>query len=274
MKSYEEIVDGYIELGVKKTKYSFKKIVLMGIIAGAFVALGAASSNAATHGISDIGIAKTVAGAIFPVGLLMIIFLGAELFTGDTMMFMGYMDKRFQARKMIKALILIYFSNFIGAVIIATLVSFSGQLDYSHGLLGAYTIKLAYNKVNLDFATAFTSGILCNILVCAAMLMASAAKGSIGKIFSTFFPIFAFIIGGYEHCIANMFYIPAGIWASLNSSYVELAMENYGLTAEKLAHLNVGGFLLNNLIPVTLGNLVGGIICVSIPLYIINKKSH
>ena len=187
-------------------------------------------------------------------------------------MIAGVVDKRFSALKMMKTLVVVWLSNLVGAVIIATLVYFSGLLDYSNGGLGAFTIKVALGKCTLTPFRAVCSGILCNILVCIAVLMATSAKDIAGKVWAIFFPIWAFVIGGWEHCVANMFYIPAGIIASCNDNYVAKAEELYGITADQIAaNLNIGGFISNQ-IPVTLGNILGGMVFVALPLYAIHKS--
>ena len=174
---------------------------------------------------------------------------------------------------MIKVLCLVYVGNFIGTIMIAILIYFSGQLDMTNGLLGAYTIKIALGKVSLSFPSAMVSGILCNILVCIAVLMAGVAKDIPGKILAIFFPIMAFVIGGYEHCVANMYYIPAGILAATNEVYREVAMSAYGYTVAQLNMLNLQNFVTANLVPVTIGNIIGGMLFISAPLYVLHKKS-
>lgn len=254
-----------------KTKMSVGKILLLGMIAGAFIALGASSSSAAVYGITNTGLAKTLAGCIFPIGLILIVLIGGELFTGDCLMFFGVMDKRFSMLKVIKVLVFVFISNLIGSLIIVVLVNQCGQLDYGNGALAVATIKTAYNKLNLSFLKAFCSGIMCNILVCLAVLLAGTAKDVIGKLFAIFFPILAFVIGGYEHCVANMYYIPAGLLAKTSDTYYNAAIEA-GMTASQLDSMSIAGFFVDNLIPVTLGNIVGGMIFVALPLYVINKK--
>ncbi len=267
-----QVLDANMKAGEGKVKLPLLKCILLGIMAGAFIAFGGASSNAAVHNIADQGLLKTLAGCIFPVGLMMIVFVGGELFTGDCLMIAGVVDKRFSAVAMIKTLIIVFFSNMVGAVIIAGLVYFSGLLDYTGGALGAFTIKVAYGKVTIAPFRAVCSGILCNILVCMAVLMATAAKDLAGKVWAIFFPICAFVIGGWEHCVANMFYIPAGIIASMNDAYVAKAEELYGITADQIAsNLTIGGFA-SNLIPVTIGNILGGMVFIALPLYAIHKS--
>lgn len=267
-----QVFEANVKAGEGKTKLALLKCILLGMMAGGFIAFGGATSNAAIHNISNQGLAKTLAGCIFPVGLMMIVFVGGELFTGDCLMIAGVCDKRFKVIDMIKTLVIVFFSNMAGAVIIAALVYFSGLLDYTDGALGAFTIKVAYGKTTIAPFRAVCSGILCNIFVCIAVLMATAAKEIAGKVWAIFFPIWAFVIGGWEHCVANMFYIPAGIIASTNAKYLTKAEELYGITSAQIAeHVNIGGFV-SNLIPVTIGNILGGMVFVALPLYAIHKS--
>ncbi|MBO5347202.1 MAG: formate/nitrite transporter family protein [Lachnospiraceae bacterium] len=256
-----------------KTTTPAWRLLLLGILAGMFIAFGASSSSLAIHAMENSGLAKVVAGTIFPVGLMMIVLIGGELFTGDCMMALGVMHKEFRVLPMIKVLCLVYAGNLIGSAIIATLIFFSGQLDMTNGLLGAFTIKIALGKVSLSFPSAMVSGILCNILVCIAVLMAGVAKDIPGKILAIFFPIMAFVIGGYEHCVANMYYIPAGILATTNDMYRETAMSAYGYTEAQLSSLNLQSFVTASLVPVTIGNIIGGMLFVSVPLYVLHRNS-
>ncbi len=267
-----QVLDANMRAGEGKAKLPLLKCILLGIMAGAFIAFGGASSNAAVHNIANQGLSKTLAGCIFPVGLMMIVFVGGELFTGDCLMIAGVADRKFSVLAMIKTLLIVFFSNMAGAVIIAALVYCSGLLDYTNGALGAFTIKVAFGKTTITPFKAVCSGILCNILVCMAVLMATAAKDIAGKVWAIFFPICAFVIGGWEHCVANMFYIPAGIFASMNGNYVARAEELYGITADQIAvNLNIGGFV-SNLIPVTVGNMLGGMVFIALPLYAIHRS--
>lgn len=267
-----QVFEANMKAGEGKVQLPLLKCILLGLMAGAFIAFGGATSSAAIHNISNQGVAKALAGAIFPVGLMMIVFVGGELFTGDCLMIAGVVDKRFSALQMIKTLIIVWLSNMAGAILIATLVYYSGLLDYTSGALGAFTIKVAYGKCTITPFKAICSGILCNILVCIAVLMATAARDIAGKVWAIFFPICAFVVGGWEHCVANMFYIPAGIIAATNDTYAAKAEELYGITAAQIsASVNVGGFI-SNLIPVTIGNILGGMVFVALPLYVIHKK--
>ena len=265
-----QIVSGNIVAANNKTQTSLFRLILLGIFAGMFIACGASASSVAMHAISNVGLARLVAGCVFPIGLMMIVFVGGELFTGDCLMIMGCMHKEFPVRKMIKVLIVVWISNFIGSVIFAAMVNTSTQYNFTGGLLGAFTIKVAMGKLGMSFQSAFISGILCNFFVCIAVLMAAAAKDIAGKVWAIFFPIMAFVVSGYEHCVANMYYIPAGIFAAGNEAYVQKAIETYGYTAAQLEGLNWEAMLIANLLPVTLGNIVGGMVLVGIPLYMIH----
>ena len=268
----QQIVTANIRASAGKTQLPLLRMVLLGIFAGIFIACGASASSVAMHAIPNVGLARLVAGCIFPVGLMMIVFVGGELFTGDCLMIMGCLHGSYSLRSMLRVLTVVFVSNFFGAALLAVLVSSSSQFGFSGGLLGAFTIKVALGKVTMSFSSAFVSGILCNLFVCIAVLMAAAAKDIAGKVWAIFFPIMAFVVSGYEHCVANMYYIPAGIFAAANDAYVQAAMYQYGYSAAQLESLNWMNFLVKNLIPVTLGNIVGGMVLVGLPLYLIHRE--
>lgn len=150
------------------------------------------------------------------------------------------------------------------------LIFYSGNLNIGNGALGAYTIKVALDKATITPIRGIASGILCNFLVCMAILKGAAAKDAAGKIMATWFPICAFVTNGFEHVVANMYYIPIGIMAATNPTYTAKAEELYGITATQLQSLHIGG-VLSNLIPVTIGNILGGLF-IGFMLYYINVK--
>lgn len=266
-----QIVAANITAAKGKTELSILRLVLLGTFAGMFIAGGAAASSVAMHAVSNVGLARLVAGVIFPVGLMMIVFVGGELFTGDCLMIMGCLHGKISVGSMLRVLAVVFCSNFFGAALFAALVNSSGQFTYTNNLLGAFTIKVALGKVNLSFLSAFLSGLLCNFFVCIAVLMAAAAKDIAGKALAIFFPIMAFVVSGYEHCVANMYYIPAGIFAASSEVYASAAETAFGYTASQLEALTWGNFLIRNLLPVTLGNIVGGMVFVGIPIYLIHS---
>lgn len=253
-----EAVDNYITASIAKSKMSFSDMLIKAFFAGMFIAFGAAGSNVAAHAITNVGLSRLTAAVVFPVGLMMVILLGAELFTGDCLVAMACPGKQVSVKDFVRILITVFIGNFIGASCLAFLASVSGQFNYSAGLLGAYTIKVAVAKVNMSFATALVSGILCNVLVAGAVLMAGCAKDVPGKLLVSFFVIMLFVTSGYEHCVANMYYITAGLIAKANPDYVKVAVDGLGLTQSSLDSLNVISFLLKNLVPVTIGNIIGG----------------
>lgn len=266
-----QIADININSEIKKSNLPILKMILLGIMAGAFIALGGDASNVASFGVENAGLQRVVAGCLFPVGLMMVVFSGSELFTGNCLMIMGALDKKIKARKILINLFVVFFSNLLGALIVDFLIFYSGQLDIGSGSVGAYAIKIAVAKTTISPLKAFTSGILCNIFVCMAILMSSIAKEIAGKIFAIFFPIFAFVVCGFEHSIANMFYIPMGILSATNPQFTQMANDLYGVTLQQsnnLLYLNG----IDSIIYVTLGNIVGGMLFVGIPYYLAHRK--
>lgn len=268
MHSPKEIIDINMSSAVNKANLRLRKMMVLGILAGMFIALGGVASQTASHAITNVSAAKIAAGAVFPIGLLMIVLVGGELFTGNCLMIMATMDKQIRFRRFMRNLIGVFVANTMGALLIAILVYFSGNLDTNGGALGGYAISVAVEKVSHSTIRGIASGFLCNIFVCMAVLKGAAAKEVAGKIQATWFPIFAFVICGFEHIVANMYFIPIGLMAKGNPLYVEQAEAVYGVTAEKLATLTVGN-IWNNFIPVTIGNLLGGIF-IGIMLYFVN----
>lgn len=268
-----EVIEQNIQNGIKKTNLTTKKLILLGVAAGFFIGIGAEASSLAMHGISNVGLARTVAGAVFPIGLMLIVLLGGELFTGNCLISMAVYDKKAKLKGMIRNLTIVYISNFIGAALMAWMINNCGQLNFSDGGAGAFTIKVALGKVGIDPMQAIVSGILCNVLVCLAIFMAATAKDVAGKCIAIFFPIFVFVISGFEHCVANMYYIPAGIFAAHNPLYVAKATELYGITAEQLSGLNFGT-MFSNLVPVTIGNVIGGMVFVGLLYWYLYRKKE
>lgn len=255
-----ELCDASIGGGCNKAKLTVLQTVVLGIMAGIFIALGGAASGVASHSIADAGLAKFVSGAIFPTGLILVVICGAELFTGNALMIVPLMDGKITIKDVIRNWVIVYFSNFIGSVLIAFLVFKAGVFGMSSGKLGGVVIKVASTKASLPFWTAFSSAILCNLLVCLAVWGTAAAKDVVGKIAIAWFPIMAFVVCGFEHCVANMYFLTAGIFAKSNPAFVQAS----GLSPEKIVN---GAGIINNLIPVTLGNIVGGAVLVGIAYY-------
>ena len=279
IKNVSQVVEDYISGCAGKISCPVAKLIIKAVLAGTMIAFGASAGNLASHAVTNVGLSRVASAVVFPVGLMMIVLLGGELFTGGCLMLMSFMTKKEKLFKILKVLLLIYGGNLIGASLVAMGAFVSHQFDYSSGLLGAYTIKVALGKVTLPFWSALVSGILCNILVCAAIIMAGSATDVAGKLISIFFVIMLFVVEGFEHCVANMYYITAGLMAKLNPFYVKIAMEEYKLSLEKIQTLNLQNYLVKNLFPVTIGNIIGGALCLGLPLVFlyaskINKKDN
>jgi formate/nitrite transporter len=198
-----------------------------------------------------VGFTKFVGGAVFSVGLMLVVIAGAELFTGNNLMITSTLTRDITFGIMLERWVLVYVANFIGSIILVFLFYLSGLWKTGDGALGAAAVKIAYGKISLPFVEALVRAIGCNWLVCLAVWMALAARHTIGKIFAIFFPIMAFVAIGFEHSVANMYLIPTGL--ALN------AWENIPLPAGANAMIfNWGGFLWRNLLPVTIGNIIGG----------------
>jgi formate/nitrite transporter len=271
-----EITDLTIENARKKASLPIINMLLLGMVAGAFIAFAAEGSNMAAFNLlakpETYGLGKALAGAIFGTGLMLVVIAGAELFTGNTMMLAGVLDRQIKISAMLRNWVYVYIGNFIGSVFIAFLMTRSGLFDSGSAMLGGMTVKIAAYKVGLSFAQAFILGVLCNWLVCLAVWMATGAKNVAGKILAIFFPIWLFITSGFEHSVANMYFIPAGIMAKANPVWADAAV-SLGLNPKKLEHLNWESFLINNLIPVTLGNIAGGSLLVAGVYWLVYKRS-
>lgn len=243
-----------------KVSYGKIKTLILAIAAGAFISFGAQASLTAMAGTDAVafGLAKMLGGIIFSAGLMMIVFTGAELFTGNVLIGISVLEKKISIDKLFRNWFWVYIGNFIGAIIVATLIHYANAYHGTNEVLGVLGLKVAYGKVNLTFTQALASGILCNWLVCMAVWMAAAAKDVSGKIWAILFPITAFAMCGYEHCVANMYMITNGLLVKTSEAVVAAS----GFTAEQLATLNLKAFLIDNLIPVTIGNILGALLFV------------
>lgn len=267
-----EITPGVIENFHKKTLMPWYNQFVLGILAGAFIAFAASGSNVAIHTIKSVGIAKALAGALFATGLILVVIAGAEIFTGNCLIVMPCLAGRSSWKLLLKNWIFVYLGNLAGSLLIVVFILKSGQMDFSQGLLGGFTISVAAYKTSLSFCNAFFMGILCNWLVCLAVWMSSGAKDIAGKILAIFFPIWLFITSGFEHSVANMYYIPAGILAKGNPSWLQQAVA-MGVAPEKIQFLSWRSFFVNNLVPVTLGNIVGGAVFVGLAYWFVFARS-
>ena len=263
------IADAMIGVGKGKCSLKTSQMMLLGIFAGAYIAFGAFACGMVSHSVENVGLSKFVGAAVFPVGLMLVVMCGAELFTGNNLIAVAYLNKDVTMNQMLKNWVVVYIGNFIGSIAVAALIIGSGLLTTSGGALGATAIKVASAKVSLTFGQAVIRGILCNILVVLAVWFAVGAQDFISKIWACWFPIMLFVLAGFEHSIANMYFIPVGIMAKANAQFAQVS----GLTAEALANINWGTFLVNNIIPVTIGNVIGGAVIVSWVYWYVYKGS-
>ena len=270
--SPDKILPRAFEVYTKKARIKTKKLLILSFFAGVFIALAAQGSSFAAANLlankDTLGLGKLVQGLTFTPGLFFVILAGAELFTGNCLMITAFLDKKVRLKEMLKSWILVYLGNFIGCIFVAFLLSISGQWLLGDGLVGIRTILIAKSKIDLSFGQAFVLGILANFLVCLGVWMSLGAKSYGSKAIAAFFPVAVFVLSGFEHSIANMYYIPAGILAKNISN---LGAKT-GLDAAALASINIPNMLVKNLIPVTLGNIIGGAIFVGLLYFLAYRK--
>ncbi len=262
--------------GKAKTDLPIFKMFLLGILAGAYIGFGA---NLATK-IGSMGDSSATAsgqflfGAVFSVGLMLVVIAGSELFTGNAMAcFISACNGQASWGGLVKNWVVVYIANFVGSVLLVYIIYYGGFWGSATAVsaMGIKALGIASGKLTLTFTQAFMRGILCNWLVCLAVWMAFAAKDIVGKIFAIFFPIMAFVSSGFEHSVANMFFIPMGI--TIFNGAPELAATATKSTPEAMAAIfNYGHFLSANLLPVTLGNIVGGSLFVGLMYWFIYLK--
>ena len=242
--------------GIRKANRDLLSALFLAIQAGAFIAFGAAFF---THVIQDsamgIGFTKVLGGLAFSLGLILVIIAGADLFTGDTLMIMACYSGSIQISQMLRSWLIVFIGNLIGAIAIVMLVFLSGHWLHNQGAVGRVALEIAATKTSLSFTEAFTSGMLCNILVCLAIWLCYSARSVTDKILAIIFPITAFVAMGFEHSIANMYFIPAGLFLV---NHPDFLIQHTDVAVQSL---NLEG-ALNNLLPVTIGNMVGGAIFV------------
>ena len=264
-----EILEKVSDSGIAKAEGKTLRLLIWALLAGAYIAFGAQASQMVSFNLladpASLGVGRLVSAAVFPVGLMMVVLCGAELFTGNCLMIIGVLDRKIRISGMLRNWVLVYLGNFLGALLVVALMKSTGLWETGSGLLGASVIKTAQAKVQLSFGQAFVRGILCNWLVCLAVWMSTGARETVSKIFAIWFCIGLFVISGFEHSIANMYFIPAGIAAAADSGLAQLA--GCGVSV-----LTVGNFLVKNLLPVTLGNILGGGLFVGMVYWFTGRK--
>lgn len=257
-------------IGVKKAHMGLRNTFALAILAGAFIALGALFFVTVTTGAAgqlSFGITKLVGGLVFCLGLILVIVAGAELFTGNNLIVMAWADGLISTRHVLRNWTIVYLGNFVGSVMTAGLVFFSGQYTFGNGAVGLNTLTIAAAKTSLGFTQAVALGILCNALVCLAVWLCFSARTTTDKVLAIIFPITAFVAAGFEHSIANMYFIPMGLFVKVGAP--ASFWEAIGKTASDFPQLTWGNFFLVNLLPVTLGNTIGGSVMVGLVYWFI-----
>lgn len=247
--SPREIAERVENVGVTKARLPLGSQVALGLLAGGFIGLGAMFYTLImADGSLGFALARLLGGVAFSLGLILVVVAGAELFTGNNLLVMAVVARRIPVGKLVQNLAVVYAANFAGAVLLAGLVALSGSWKAGDSAVGRAAVAMALAKCTLPFGEAFFRGVLCNVLVCLAVWLAMAGRTVTDKVLAIVFPVAAFVACGFEHSVANMYFIPLGIFLR------ELGMGVGGAGAQAL---NWSG-LCHNLLPVTLGNLVGG----------------
>ena len=249
MNSPAEIARMYLTVGAAKTRLSPLKMFILSLFAGMFIAFGGFGSSIASCGVQPQALSRLLSATVFPIGLMMVIVAGAELFTGNCLIIVPVLARRASVLGMLYNWLVVYIGNFIGSLFVAIAVVVGHSMQLYDGALATAAIATANAKIALSFGDAFVRGIFCNVMVCIAVWVSFAAKDIAGKISALYLPVFLFVLVGFEHCIANMYFVPVGIFTAWF----------YKLDAGSLTWLK---FLWANLLPVTLGNIVGGAVIV------------
>lgn len=261
--SPKEIAEKVESVGVAKARLPILPTVMLGALAGGFIGLGALYfALVASDSQLSFGMTRVLGGVVFSLGLILVVVGGAELFTGNNLLVMAWADGKITTAEMLRNWVLVYASNAVGAIGLAVVVYLSNHAGMNQGAVGVSYVKIAAAKTALPFWDAFFKGVLCNLLVCLAVWMALAGRSVTDKVFAIIFPISAFVAAGFEHCVANMYFIPLGIFLKGTAAVA---------TNINTVSLDWGGFA-SNLIPVTLGNVFGGSVMVALVYYLIYRR--
>jgi formate/nitrite transporter len=252
-----EIAKKTENVGAKKAQLNAPRLIVLSVLAGAFIALGAMFATMVLAGADNTlpyGISRLMAGVVFSLGLVLVVVGGAELFTGNTLMVMALVARKITLLQMLRGWLLVCIGDCVGALGTAVLVVLSGQYHSAKGEIATVALNIAVAKVSLPFDRAFFLGILCNVLVCLAVWLAVGARSTADKILAVLFPISAFVAAGFEHSVVNMYFVPLGL---LIKEFASASLWSHiALTPAEPGVLSRAHFA-NALVPVTLGNIVG-----------------
>jgi formate/nitrite transporter len=241
--------------GMKKVGLDFWSMFSLAILAGAFIGMGGEFCTLVStdNGLS-FGLSKLLGGLVFCLGLILVVIAGSELFTGNNLIVMAWVSGKVTLGQLMRNWLTVYFGNLTGSLITVMIMFFTRQWTFSSYHVGATALNIANTKCNLAFGEALARGIMCNALVCLAVWMCMSSRSVVDKIFAIIFPITAFVASGFEHSVANMYFIPLGILLKSEPDVVAAA----GKTLSDLSNLSWQGFIIKNLLPVTIGNIFGG----------------
>lgn len=248
--------------GVKRASTDPITLLALSVLAGAFISFGAIFATTVSAGASELpyGIGRLLIGLVFSAGLIMVIIGGAELFTGNNIIVMAWASSKVTTRALLLNWVLSFAGNFVGAIVTAALMFYTTQYTFGAGSVGLAALSTANAKTSLAFIPALTLGIMCNALVCLAVWMCFSARTNIDRVVTAIPPIAAFAAAGFEHCIANIYFIPMGLF--IKAGAPESFWKSIGKTAADFPELTWSNFLVGNLVPVTIGNIIGGSVMV------------
>ncbi|MFH1897826.1 MAG: formate/nitrite family transporter [Candidatus Desantisbacteria bacterium] len=262
--SPKEMAERVENVGITKGNLDFWSTLALSILAGVFIGFGAMFSTFVIHDSSlTVGFTRLIGGFTFCLGLILVIVAGAELFTGNTLIVMAFVSKKTTLGKLLRNWGIVFIGNLIGSLLLILLVFLSDHWAMNDYKVGVKALQIAIDKVNLSFMVAFIRGILCNIIVCLAVWLCFSCRNTVDKIMAIIFPITAFATLGFEHSVANMFFIPAGLFLKSTAAVQKLA------NPAAIDSLTWGSFLIKNLLPVTLGNIVGGSVIIGVVYWFI-----
>ena len=250
-----ETTANYASAGAAKAKLPVSKMLLLGILAGFLIGFPSCVTNMATYALDNNSTVRMVSGLLFAFGLGMVVVSGAELFTGNTLITISVLDKKATLAGMLRNWVFVYIGNFVGSLVLSFICAQFGWLSAGSNALAAFSMKLAVGKMTMPFQNAFFMGVLCNILVTIGVLLSLSGKDGISRFIGAWAPVMFFVTCGFNHSIADMTYCMLGLFAKGNAAYVEAA-QSAGVALESLTW---GNYFVGNLIPVTLGNIVGGV---------------
>ena len=251
-------------VGVTKSNLNWFRMFALSILAGAFIAMGAVFSTTATTGgsVMPYGVTRVLGGFTFSLGLILVVIAGAELFTGNNLIVMAWASHKVTTSQLLRNWIIVYIGNFIGSFATAYLMFLTQQYEFSKGAVGLNALTIANTKTGLEFIPAVALGIFCNALVCLAVWLCMSARTTTDRVLAIVPPITAFVAAGFEHSIANMYFIPIGLF--IKSGANAAFWENIGKTAADFPNLTWSNFFIVNLLPVTIGNIIGGAVMVGL----------